>query len=220
MNFLKNKSLLNEKEVKKFLIIFYIIGIIGFSFDFLFNIFKIITPIALIVNFFILIYFHNRKINFKEIAIFSFIFIFGLITEIIGVRTGKIFGEYFYGESLGPKIIETPLIIGINWLFLSYTTTSVFENFRINKVLKIIFASLLMIIYDIVLEQIAPIMDMWYWKNNSAPLQNYISWFIISLFFNSLIQLFGVKTKNNLSTIILICQFLFFVFLLLIFKLF
>ena len=147
------------------------------------------------------------------------IFLIGLIIEIIGVETKIIFGHYDYGRGLGLKIFHTPLLIGLNWLFLVYTTSSILESYKINDIFKIFLGASMMLIYDLVLEQVAPTMEMWTWKNDIVPIENYIVWFVLALFFHSLIKIFKVKTQNKLSFMVLVCQFLFFVVLFGIFKL-
>lgn len=209
---------LKEKEVKKFLLIFYCVGLLGFVIHYTNNLFKILIPYALITNFFVLFYFHKSKQIRKDIIIFLIIFLGGLIVEIIGVKTKIIFGNYTYGNGLGLKIFNTPIIIGLNWLFLTYTTTTIVDKLKTSNFVKIVLASLLMIIYDIVLEQVAPCIDMWSWKNDIVPLQNYVAWFVLALVFNTLIKTFKVNTKNTLSVIILCCQFVFFGILLIYFK--
>ncbi len=211
-------SLSKEKDVKIIFVIFYLVGTIGMLIPLTFPLFKKLIPASLLLCFIYLFYFHDDKKGLRAAGVFSFILLTGIIIEIIGVKTGKIFGEYRYGSSLGPKIFETPVMIGFNWLFLAYTTSSVFERFKILPLLKICLASFVMLIYDVVQEQVAPDMGMWYWQNNSVPLKNYIVWFIIALIFQSILELFKVKTRNPLSITLLSSQFAFFIILLIFLK--
>jgi len=204
---------IREKEIKKFIIIFYIVGLTGMLIPFTFKFFKIITPLALIVNFVILTAYHKGSLDKKTIFTFSGIYLLGFFVEVLGVKSGIIFGSYAYGKTLGLKIFETPLIIGLNWLFLCYVANTIIDRFNLNIILKIFAASLLMLIYDTILEQVAPLLDFWYWKNNQVPLQNYIAWFFTACIFNSAINLLKISTKNSMSGIIFISQFLFFLLL-------
>jgi putative membrane protein len=45
--------------------------------------------------------------------------------EVVGVKTGLIFGEYKYGSTLGIKLFEVPLIIGFNWVFVILGSISI-----------------------------------------------------------------------------------------------
>ncbi len=211
----KNKIPL--RKIKKFIVIFYMVGTLGFLIPFTNSLFIAITPFALLLNTYLLAIYH-KKHDIKHIGVFVFIFITGFFIEMIGVNTGIIFGSYQYGSGLGIKIAGTPLLIGVNWLFLTYTSISVLDGLKINKNLSVIIAPTLMLTYDLVLEQVAPRMDMWSWQNNSVPLQNYVAWFLIALVFVAIMKIFKINTKNSLSRVLLTCQFLFFIALMLILK--
>ena len=211
--------IINDKEVKKFVIIFYSIATFGFIFSLTRQLFISLTPYALIINFFLLLFFHREKKNRKNLFIFFSIYILGLTVEIIGVHSGFLFGEYYYGKGLGIKILGTPLLIGLNWLFLVYTTSSVLEGFKIDRMLKVFISSFLMLCYDIILEQLAAEMDMWYWKDNNIPLKNYLAWFIIAFIFHSMIKIFRVTTRNKLASTLLFCQSAFLMILFIFLKL-
>jgi putative membrane protein len=182
----------------------------GLSWPLTFPFFIRLIPYALILNILALYVFHPNKIGIKSALVFSLIFILGYVVELIGVNTGLIFGRYHYGNGLGFQLFHTPLIIGLNWLLLVYTASAILFNQRMHPFVKIALSSFLMLGYDIVLEQVAPSMDMWHWGNGFVPLQNYLAWFVISLLLNTLIQIFGVSSPNRLAWVVLVCQFLFF----------
>ncbi len=207
-------SITEEGEVKKFFIIFYIVGILGMIIPYTLPLFKVLTPLALLLSFGYLVFFHPTKKDAVANWIFLFIFFAGFIVEVIGVKTGIIFGGYAYGNGLGLKLWDTPLLIGVNWLFLVYTSACILDKTKWAAWAKVIIASSIMLVYDLILEQVAPKMDMWAWDGNSVPVQNYIAWFTIALFFHSLLKLFKVKLSNPLAVHILVCQFVFFIFLL------
>lgn len=213
------RNILPLTEVKKFILIFYVIGILGFLIPFSREVFKVITPFALILSAYLLAIYHNTYLK-KDVFVFLIIFILGFFVEAIGVKTRFIFGNYNYGRALGIKLFDTPLLIGLNWLFLTYASTSISESITNRRGLQIMIAPTLMLVYDFILEQIAPKMNMWNWLNNSVPLKNYIAWWIIGFVFTSILVIFNIKTKNPLAFILFICQFLFFIVLLLIFSLF
>ena len=202
-----------QKTIISFFIVFYTVGFIGMLLPYTVSLFLKLIPFALIISFITVALFHENKIDKKVILSFLSIYIIAFIVEAIGVNTSLLFGHYEYGRGLGLKLFETPLIIGVNWLFLVYTTSAVVGTFTISKISKIIVASVFMLLYDIVLEQLAAKLDMWHWKNAIIPLQNYLAWFCLAVFFHSLLAIFNVKIENKFAFVILVCQFLFFLLL-------
>ncbi|MDD2411285.1 MAG: carotenoid biosynthesis protein [Bacteroidales bacterium] len=211
------KNKISVFEVKKFIIIFYIVGTLGFLIPFTKDFFIAITPFALILSTYLLALYHEKYTK-KTIFVFLLIYLLGFLVELIGVNTGLIFGNYKYGSGLGLKIYETPLLIGINWLFLAYTSVSILSSYKLNSILTVIFAPFLMLIYDFVLEQVAPKMDMWDWQSSSVPISNYIAWYLIALVFAGFLKVFRINTENPMSKILLLSQFVFLFFLMLFFK--
>lgn len=206
------KNKIPVEKVKRFIVIFYIVGTLGFIVPITKSIFVAITPFALLLNTYLLAIYH-KKYTAKAVLVFLSIFSLGYTIEVIGVKTGLVFGSYSYDTALGFKLLETPLMIGVNWLFLTYTATTIANNLKLKRWLSLIVAPALMLVYDFVLELVAPKIDMWTWQNSDVPIRNYIAWYLIALFFVWLIQRYKIDTRNPLSAMIFICQFLFFALL-------
>lgn len=200
----------NPQHVSAFLKIFYIVGLTGIFVSPTSAFFVSLTPFALLLSFGLLLFFHS-KFDFNTIVSFLFIAILGFIIEERGVNTGLIFGMYSYGDTLGLKISNTPIIIGLNWLLMTYITASIVDLFDMRNVFKIIAAAALMVIYDLVLEQVAPLMNMWSWQNNTIPMQNYIAWFVLALLFQTIFKMRKIDTYNPIAASVLIIQFVFFI---------
>ena len=168
------------------------------------------TPYVLSFTLLLLILNHDLSDKKSKIGL-MLIFLFGLIVEILGVNYDLFLGEYSYGANLGPKIHEVPFVIGLNWVLLIIATGSVSDKLIKGKeIFKILFASFLMVLIDLLIEQSAPKLDYWEFTQSPVPLSNYIWWFIFSLCFQY-IFFKTVKTKEyNLSSNILVIQFLFF----------
>ena len=168
------------------------------------------SPYVLSLTLLLLILNHDLSDKKSKIGLIL-IFLFGLIVEILGVNYGLFFGEYSYGANLGPKIYEVPFVIGLNWVLLIIATGSVSDNLIKGKeIFKILFASFLMVLIDLLIEQSAPKLDYWEFIISPVPFSNYLWWFIFSLCFQY-IFFKTVKTKEyNLSSNILVIQFLFF----------
>ncbi len=198
------------KQVKIFIIVFYIVGIYGIIIPFTFPLFIKLVPFAIILSLVAILFFHSQRFDLKSTTIFSLIFLLCFLIELAGVNTGLIFGHYSYGKSLGLQVFNTPVIIGINWLLLLYLSCSVVDHLNIHWIFKVVLSSLLMVLYDLVMEQVAPGLDMWRWQRGIVPMQNYIVWFLISLFLCFIFKMFDIKTKNPISVVLFVSQFLFF----------
>jgi len=168
-----------------------------------------LTPFIILLCF-IAVFFFTRPLTLKTIVVFFILAILGFIIEVIGVNTHMIFGTYNYGKTLGISLFNTPLLIGINWLFLVYTSASLMERFSYSLFLKIVLASMVMLIYDIILEPVAGKIDMWHWNGSVIPLHNYIAWFTISMILHTILKWRGIKINNPVAPWILLCQILFF----------
>lgn len=206
------KGKLPIANVRRFVIIFYIVGTLGFLIPYTQCIFKLLTPLALIISTYLLLLYHNSY-SLKDVLVFLAIYLLGFFIEVVGVATGLVFGSYTYGNALGLAVLGTPLLIGVNWLFLAYACTSLAKWITPNRWLVALVAPSLMVGYDLVLEQVAPVMDMWSWQGGVIPLQNYIAWWVIGFAFCGMLNYFRVDTKNPLAATLVIVQFVFFALL-------
>ena len=205
--------LTKQTTVAVLLAIFFSVGLVGMLLPATNGFFLQLTPLALLLSFTVLALSDESKQRGKLIAYLLFIYLSSYAIEVAGVHTGLLFGVYSYGDNLGVKLWETPLIIGANWFFLVYTTAAIFEKTCMSSAMKILLASLSMLVYDIVMEQVAPLMDMWSWKEVAVPLQNYATWFAIAIVFHIGLQLLKIKIKNGLALAVLLCQFILFLVL-------
>lgn len=194
------------------LIILHIVGVIGISIESTKNLVLSLSFVNLLIGFLLLVLSINKEK--KELLIFLAIaFLIGFVSELIGVHTGLLFGDYWYGNNLGPKLAGVPLIIGINWGVLAVISSAFTESLTINKWVKILFNSAMMVTFDVVMEPVAMKSDFWSWSSNEIPMYNYICWFFIALIIQ-FIYLNWFKIQSNIVfKSLFIIQFLFFIIL-------
>ncbi|MEO8794460.1 MAG: carotenoid biosynthesis protein [Daejeonella sp.] len=195
------------------IILFHVVGLIGFLTPSLSPLFIKIVPFHLLLMMLLLIFAHPDR-N-KEYWLFIVVTYFaGFIIELLGVTSGLIFGSYHYGDTLGWKISEVPLLIGINWVILIYCTGAVVKRFKIKSyIVRSLIGALFLVLLDILIEPIAIKFDYWRWDEMNIPFQNYIAWFVFSFI---MLQFFFARQfrKKNLSAdTMLICQVVFFLVL-------
>jgi putative membrane protein len=171
-----NNNMKKENIAIIILAILHAVGLFGSA------VFKLdllsLSPFNLIISAVVLFYFHQPKNTFFWIWAIG-VFQAGYVLELLGVTTGRIFGQYFYGNNLGLKMADVPVIIGLNWVMLCYVSMHVAEMFfnkiskqnTVNPIIKIALSALLMLCVDFLIEHVAPQLDFWYWKNGSIPNQ-------------------------------------------------
>ena len=174
------------------------------------NLFASLTPLNLFISS-TLLFVNQKTLKKNEIIIVFLIFSIGMIAEILGVNYGLIFGKYDYGDNLGLKLFGVPVLIGLNWVVLTFICGSISNHFIKNKYLSIVVAIILMLLIDITLEPIAPILDYWEFSGSMAPIQNYIGWAFTSLLTLSIYQFFYSKKEFTFSINLFLAQLLFFV---------
>ena len=168
------------------------------------------TPINLFVSF-ALLFINQVELERKNLLAGLAIFLIGMISEILGVQYGLIFGDYIYLNNLGFKILGVPIMIGVNWIILTYITGS-FSNyiFNANKKAAIVFGAVLMVVLDLLIEPVAPELGFWAFDSIFAPLQNYIGWFIIGLLVQGIFHYSTYKKDTTFSFHLLLVQIFFF----------
>lgn len=174
------------------------------------NLFASLTPLNLFISS-TLLFVNQKSLKKKEVIIVFLIFSIGMIAEILGVNYGLIFGKYDYGDNLGLKLLGVPLLIGLNWVVLTFICGSISDHFIKNKYLSIVVGIIFMLIIDITLEPIAPTLDYWEFSGSIAPIQNYIGWAFTSLLTLSIYQFYYSSKEFTFSINLFLAQFLFFI---------
>lgn len=192
--------------------LYYLTGIIGLSLESTRALFIALVPYTLLFSLYFLWLFQEVK-NMRFYLAGLVIFIAGFAAEVIGVSTGVIFGEYSYGKTLGVKLLETPVIIGVNWLLLILSCWALTGLVLRRSWLRILAGSVLMVIYDIFLEPAAIRFDMWNWQGDIVPVQNYTGWFFTSALFFVILDISKTEMKNKIAPALFIIQVLFFIIL-------
>ncbi|MEZ5007949.1 MAG: carotenoid biosynthesis protein [Chitinophagales bacterium] len=187
----------------------YIVGVIGFTIPAIDDFWVSLTPINLLFGLFMLIGFHKTFSN-KFLYSLAIIGILGYFFEVIGVQTGLLFGTYTYHKHLGPKLLDTPLMLAVNWALLIYLTNYFARKIVSKNMLIAIVGSLLMVGIDFFIEPFAIYYQLWTWEVGHVPLQNYLMWFILSLPFHLLFNYFNQQYSNKIALSLGISLFLFF----------
>jgi len=205
LNNLKN----NQINISIFIVwLFHISAIIGITLGYQ-NWFVSKTPINLLVQASLLLYYFPVS-SIKKWLIFGICFFAGMFVEAIGVQNSFLFGSYYYGENLGFKLFDVPLLIGINWAILVFITAAIAIRFSNNLLIKIIIGATLMVGLDFMMEGVAPIFDFWYFTEGHPPLRNFVTWFLVAAFLHFVFQYFKLNGNFKFALHLYLAQLVFF----------
>lgn len=190
------------------LVIVHLAGIIGIHTPYK-ELFLALSPLNLLLSALLLLWNHK---NFNN-ATLSFLIITavaGFLVEVAGVHTRLIFGSYLYGKTLGLKLFDVPLIIGINWMMLVYCAGTIVNRLNAGTVIKSLAGAALLVAMDLLIEPVAIRYDFWDWYEGSIPLRNYIAWFVVSFLLLLLFNKLQFNKENKLAQSLFIIQLIFF----------
>ncbi len=210
-------------------ILFHTIGLMGlFYFDK--NFFLQATSFNLLLSFALLVWTQPQK-NVQFLIFIIVCFVTGLAVEIIGVKTGWLFGNYYYGNVLGIQYKNVPLIIGVNWFIIIYcsgisihtfmnklmkkTETEITPKSTRLKFLAVIFdGATLAVFFDWLMEPVAVKLGYWTWAGDgNIPFYNYLCWFLVSVLLLTLFQMAKFSKQNKFAVNLLLIQLMFFLLL-------
>jgi len=171
--------------------------------------FRMLTPVNLLLSL-CLVLINHRPWTRGQITALALAFLVGLAVEMVGVATGVIFGEYSYGRTLGFKLFEVPLVIGVNWAMLVFCTGALVARLETALLLKAALSAAVMTGLDALIEPVAIQLDFWSWAGHEIPLQNYLAWFVVAFVLLLVFHHQFNKVRNPVAVALLVIQAVFF----------
>jgi len=114
--------------------------------------------------------------------------------EAIGVATGSVFGPYHYSDTLGPKLLDVPLLIPLAWFMVIYPSYALANYITTGRAVSrprtklprlvgvVLLSAVLMTAWDLLLDPQATQEGYWVWDTQGAyfgiPVQNFVGWLI------------------------------------------
>jgi putative membrane protein len=132
------------------------------------------------------------------------------LLEAAGTATGRIFGPYTYGPTLGWKLLEVPVVIAFNWLLVILGFTMLVRRRVRSPLWASLLAAALTAGFDFLMEPIAIRLDYWTWQAAAIPLQNYLAWFLIALASSLAFTVPGLSAAGHLPARYVLIQAAFF----------
>ena len=198
------KNLSKELLIMFVLIILYTVGIVGFCIPALKEIMLPISGTILYLTT-IGVVLSSRDI-WKNLLFLFIAFCIGFSAEVIGVKTGILFGDYSYGTNLGYKFSGVPIVIGLLWGVLAIGSASCMAQFPILKKQAPFVAALLMLGVDYIMEPVAIASDFWSWHGAAVPLWNYICWFAIAWILQIILKRGSFLESNKVFTLVFLLR--------------
>ncbi len=197
----------------------YTVGVIGHLIPATRGLMLMLTPFSLLLTGSVvladwLLRHRNEGAHLPLMVWFIAAYCFTFFVEVIGVKTGLVFGAYTYGDVLGWKVLDTPLIIGFNWVLVVAGSYSRAVTLVRNRYLTPLLTGAIALVFDLVLEQIAIRLGYWHWTGGDIPLQNYVAWFVLAALLSFPLEKI-VRVRHTIPFLYVEIQFLFFVILLL-----
>jgi putative membrane protein len=187
----------------------YLVGAIGLSF--FSEWFYPLTPFNLISSAILVLLCQKGFDRIMWLYILA-VGVFAWFIEGVGVSTGLIFGHYTYGETLGFKIWNVPILIGLNWVMLVYNAQQfiVYYVQETKPVIVNLLVATSLVMLDILMEFVAPVVDFWSFNDGFAPLQNFVGWWIVGYILSALSLKVFTRYTNFISPYFFFLQWLFF----------
>ena len=190
-------------------LLFHLTGFVGLAFSKNSDFYLRFTPLTLLLTALLLLAFQReRGVSFWGFCISVSLLGFG--AEVVGVFTGKFFGHYYYGQTLGYQALGVPLAIGLNWLVLTYVCGILARYLPLAELPRTLLAALLMVGLDMCMEPVASHYDFWHWTANVIPFQNFRDWFILACILQMLFNRANFPKFNPLVPLVYLTQLLFF----------
>ncbi|MEJ6588480.1 MAG: carotenoid biosynthesis protein [Crocinitomicaceae bacterium] len=202
------KNLSKQRLIMALFCIVYLVGIIGFFASFLRAIWLPMSGLILYLTTIGVI--ASSKQKGKLLLFLLIAFCIGFASEVIGVQTGILFGDYNYGTNLGFKFLGVPIVIGLLWGVLAVSSASCVAQFPILKKQASFVAALLMLGIDYIMEPVAIASDFWSWNGAAVPLWNYICWFGIAWILQIILKRGTFLESNKVFNLVFILLTVFF----------
>ncbi|KAA9333102.1 carotenoid biosynthesis protein [Hymenobacter busanensis] len=193
------------------LLLFHVTGFVGLAFSKDPSFYLQFVPLNLLLTAALLLA-HDRHSPAPMFGWFCLtVMLVGFGIEVAGVRTGIIFGQYDYGNTLGIRVLGVPLIIGLNWLLLTYLAGGLAQRLPLPGLLRALLAAVLMVGLDVCIEPVAVHFGWWQWRFGVIPLQNFKAWFAVSFILQIYLNSTHVQPgRNPLVPFVYLLQLLFF----------
>lgn len=134
----------------------------------------------------------------------------GLAIETIGVRTGFPFGDYVYGDTLGPTLVGVPVVIPLAWTWMAWPAWIVAGHLvgAAAPATRVLVAGVGLAAWDLFLDPQMVAAGHWRWvspgpglpgQGGIVPASNYLGWLAVAVLMMALLAASGDRSGERLD---------------------
>lgn len=120
----------------------------------------------------------------------------GYAVEVLGVHAGFPFGSYTYSSTLGPRLFDAPLLIGLAWTMLAWPAALAARRLVRSLVARVAVGAWGLASADLFLDPQQVAAGHWTWLDPSphlpgvpdVPLTNYAGWLAVAVVLSLAVQ--------------------------------
>jgi putative membrane protein len=131
----------------------------------------------------------------------------GLAAEAVGVRTGLPFGDYRYAGSLGPQLLDVPVVVPLAWVMMAYPSLLLGRRLarasarrgrrrRTSSVVVVLTGGWCLAAWDLFLDPQMVAAGHWVWSDPApalpgvpgVPIGNFVGWLAVALVMMAVLQ--------------------------------
>jgi uncharacterized membrane protein len=120
----------------------------------------------------------------------------GLLAEAVGTATGVPFGTYTYADSLGPKLLDVPVVIPLAWTMMGYPCLLVGRRLASTRLGAAVVGGWALASWDLFLDPQMVEAGHWSWQDVTrslpgspdVPLSNHLGWVVVAVLMMALLQ--------------------------------
>ncbi len=121
----------------------------------------------------------------------------GLVAEAVGTATGVPFGDYSYAGSLGPRLLDVPVVVPLAWAMFAYPCLLVGQRLGSSPLRAAAVGGWTLASWDLFLDPQMVSAGHWTWAHvrvglpgaSDVPVSNTLGWLAVGLFMLGVLQL-------------------------------
>lgn len=168
------------------------------------NVLRFVTIFTVITGAVLMLAHSLLSYGFRYFATFASVtFIFALLVEIIGSKTGWPFGSYVYDDSLGAKIAGVPVLVPFAWIMMTHPVLIAAR--KVAPSWAFIYGGAGLMVWDLFLDPQMVAAGRWSWDvvgphvpfQPEIPLSNSAGWLFAGMGLMALLNLILPKERRK-----------------------